>query len=1656
MHTIKGELDLYIYDKDGSLVKHHTQSNYDTFDARINPTFQDTVETITVLDCKYSAEYPRPIRYDEITVLPMYFQEPLFVPDTITTEGTDDGYFAISYNKGVNWWSHDGNTFTEVTVDTVADLRTNGMNMSDLAGIGKDQHFTKYIDHIVIKATPNGVDDIITRHDTLLLYDSSLIEPNYVRWIGPLPQLHRYDLQTYPISSNRSGNTYTINVSNLAGVNDIEIDTILTYIGSSSTAQSIGTFTYVGLTIKVDEVLVGSYTITVDTEQAVYSQRQNNAEYSFWGTSSPTFNDGVLGGTRYHGAETRNRIYSYNGGPAENKWFGPFKPDRDFLATSLNRSIGLPYTAEAMATENIIDPLYGLTTTGSVNLWSTDPNLYTNLGFAPLLYRYIFLNSGPASNTDYMLYYTNKVGTMLHYAYDNPIYYLNGNGWAGSNQQVTYRHMLKDPLNPVMWDYILYYGLYHDNIHIPRSSSNPFYDLIIEVYDERIDLRRYGREIIFSLTANLNETFKLATATLEDRPGHDLIIMYSDLNDGLTYLASIPITIERDHPNKDFIITVVGDLTDRFFVGNVADPLSSSVTSRGIYDLLNTQDALGGPWTSTVLLDEIKETTNDPYLTAVHVDHAGNVSDGTTIFDQQWDYRHLVKYGNVVTSVDTHGDQSIEFDSTSMVYLKDDVGASGYSFKWGMQRPTLSTYFEFEPDSLQDATISLNRSTHIEITAAGEVQIGTMGDQNYSLTRKRPNRFHYYRRSGPTLRTCNSYIDEDNEPIVYGFQVSSATGYTKYYNWKGWGVEKLNVDTSSWFSRSQKTFDVTIYHPDVCTMSAPYQDGSDSEIKVAKVYNSSSDLKIVKMTLNTGIHGTLTTHQVGGSAFTHAQNCITSTYTNDDDDPILVIVSGSGWNLADGIIEVNLNTDVVTKIVTSGEYYSYIYFDLEGGTGNDRHGKCVTYKDPDGDWITFAVRNPITGVIRKYNHTTGVCTAATIGPMLKESSMASIWGNGDPSSVHSTNPWSMTALPKTNICIISAGPNGVEDSTYWCVGAIDMHREVVISSNIPTRDPYYYYAPDGSYSAQQISCGYNGVGRLQGLSTSNDLMDELYIACVASCGSSISYGGSDIVHMSKVDVSGVMLEYIQNTMNYTASAVNYVGLVEYPEFSISLSDGEVNVNPMNDDNLVYSNNPPSSASLRAFNLGGVANYVSGSVTNPLSYTMDNLYEGRVKNIVLKNQVPSKGSYKFPPYTYTLGDIDSFFTNFTNTTTFLIYIYSQVNSNYYTYFLDTNNSLTLTKLDTGTYATATPNSIDEINNNLAAIEAIHGASAELGLLYYNINGDVTDVDVSQTYVKFKNVTLGAPSDYNSNGKMGGTRLFAKNGSCMYVPTPAIHLCNHRNRSVSRLDTSQNTNYTTQFDTLHLKDFTAGLLTFSTCGDSDGEGGTVLIAQDYRDNLIVQPLGRNVYPAITDAPRYIMMSDIFSDIFDMSLWSKQNNSVVHETQVFKRDGDATCKVYYHPGTNSSMDGASSQTWSFPMSIKDKIISTSPPYPVDAPAKFTTVSNAAGYEEWGSLRWYFVDGAGTSFIQDEMISFALSNTMGYAIDNWQVVNTFNMLVKGGVDSATYSHLNNTSAINGYKVNMHKRVGELDTTSTLIPTPSGDDTFYVLFDKEEDIYEP
>lgn len=1631
MKRLKGELDLYIFrhDDDGGskLVKHHHQFNYDTIRGRLDPNFSATCDRITRFECDKSFEYPRSVQYDELTELPLYLDEPLFVPDIIDAQLSGDGFFALSYDQGTTWWMYNGAALVSITKPaTAAELRASGMDKANLAVVPLSAHTEKYVDHIIIMATPNAANEAIYGYRINMKYDSALIDPYYVRWIGDIPKLSRYTLETLPISSSKTDNTYTIDISNLSGVAPIEVDTIMTFVG-----DYIGTFTFVGLTVEINEVLVGTYTITVETDLDIDDQRSTNAKSLFWGSGTAPDTDGILGGVRHHGAETQGQIYTYNGGPVQNTWLWPFMPDKAFREASLKRSIGLPWSTVYEYGDNVIDPAYGLASTGSVVLWSTDTEHQTGLGLSPMLYRYRFLTTGDASTAEYLLFYKTRAETLMGLDRARPDTWSNETYMTdshGGGYHPGHQHMLKDPAHPVIWNKLMYDYLSPDGEYTPKTASNPYHDLIIEVYDDHLNISKYGFDPMFTLEANTNEVFYSATASLEDPTGYDLTIHYYDSDQGSYYLASIPVSITRNSVTKSFDVTVNDDLTDRLFVGNISSPRPTGTSGLAMYDMLRVQHALGGPWTPANLLADLK-TMDGSFLSALHEDSTEPTDDSSAVFDQEWDFRHLNKLGSVPVAADIYGDQAATFDGSSLVYLTDNNGDSGRSFRWNMHTPVLSSYLEFQPDVLQDSTLMQNRGGQVRLQSDGTLIFDGKKPIGASVSRT-TMQFEQYKFDEPT-----DPIQSRSQSLLYVAPASGDVVSLCMHDTDG--LIHTEVRSGEWSSN--------VAYDGVDIAGARWQgffwDSVSSTTKVARVHSDDTGLFISAYDVDNRTYDTAAEYTVGGNPFTHAMNALVSMYTDDSGDPILVIYSGEGWLQTDGILEINLATDTLTQIAMSGTQIGYVdYRDY-----NDGRDKAVTFKDSNGDRITVAVKDPSTGQCFYYNHTTGICTEETLGEFLTNSQLVAIWGLANRQEIR---PWSLTHIRGTAKALFIAGEYNMLESTHphTYMSVVDLGKKEVITKGLEVTgrietspSPNYYYS-NKSVPVAQLPHGH---------SDSNNTQPEA-IHCIVQTPYTAYNPYCYLKEVqSVIDLRALYSAAEKDSATYSTT-LHKMGVVEYGGFQIGVLDDQVMLVGPNKTISDYGR-ADSDPRLAHMNVGGELAFTGANTANISDYTSSNLYDGTVKNVVLRTQGPQYGAYRFSCYMYPALLIDSFWTEFAGNTTFLLSIVKSGEAG--TYFLDSNSGYALTLITDANLGQVTPSDINVINSNLATVQGALGHGDLLGLVYYNIDGDTGSPSVSKTYVKYTCEANDPVEDLTKSRRTADPRCFCKNGHFLTVASPAQTMENHLGETVhvNYDDTKTLHGY---FNLARLPNMVAGVCVYTDSGPSTPTGGCSFVALDGDDNLVTQALSYNVFSDREGSYRHYIMSDVFAGTLDISLWNRQHSDDTDgEVMVFYKSGEISAQCMYIPGSTFSYDnGETEQHTMFPWKVDGGVCSTALPYPGDAPNMFKETANAAGYKEWGDLRWYFQDGTGTSFGADEMISFSLANNFGYAIDNWQVINSFSSLNQGEIDPLTGYGVRESASADGSSVGIHDRAGDIDTSSTLMDEPTADDKFFVIFEDRQD----
>lgn len=1622
MHKLHGELDLYKYRKSNSggwdLVDHHHQTNYDTLRGRINPTFSANCYRVTRLECFKKFKYPRPPKYGELSKLPIYFNEPLFVPDTLSIGGSGTNYYALSYDNGSTWWTHDGVTFQSVTFATSAELIAVGMVDTEFEAMDSTIHADKFIDSIIIATTPGDASSGVHQYEFILKYDSGRIDPYYVRWVGDIPVIDRYVLEALPISSAKEGNTYTINISNISGVEPIELDTLLTYVG-----QYIGTFTYVGITVEIDEILVGSYTITELVDQDVDTQRSKNAKSVFWGKDTPTYDDGILGGSRFHGSETSGGIYTYNGGPAENVWCWPFIADKKFRRTSLSRSVWMPYTSALAFGDNIVNPQYTLDSSGGAVISCSDRDNYmSGLSFWPFYLRFLFITDGDAGTATYILYRAARSGSLLsiersrdvecvYISTSTPQLSLLYNTIFGTGYAVINHPLLRRPDRMVPWSTIMYRQLAYDGQVTPRCAYNSFHDVIVEVYDDHLDISRYAGLKLLTINANAGETFKNAHLTLEDPSGRDLTIWYYVASTGEHYYASLPVTITRDTTMQDFIVAVTGDLTERLLYSNISSPASEPSCGLALRDMILTQDALGGTWGTAALLTELKATDNLRFSTSLHQDIAGAVSDSTRIFDQMWGYRHLIKNGSVPTSADLSGHQVATFTGSSFIYMNDGPGDSGLNMKWADNRPTKSVYLEFEPSALQDSTVIQNLATTYNLDSGGQITVSSPYEFGVSVMYMTG-----LSSVGPALDFTNTaYRNMTRGPVYIDPSDNTIKGLGQA------NTGQLLVDFSSPAIGTFRPYDaVGIAGARWCH---PYFDQATSSVKIIRVHYSSANLILSSYDVDNDTYSESYTILVNGAAFTHASSAITSIYVNDSGDPILVIFSGSGWTQADGLLEVNLTTMTATKIALTGGYYQYIGF----SSYNVGTYKGVTFKDSSGDIITAAARNPLTGEVAFINHTTGtyeLVTLGSVGPWITTN--------------YTGSPWSLCQVPGTSYALFILGDYVYANGTVEAitVSLLDMEARTLARIDIEAVSAQSTGVANTTYNSETAVALYP-----PGYTKWNEPVEYLSHCMVRSDN---SYNWLHVLE-TRIYMGALSSSVATDSCSYSVSLAK-IGTVEYPGFTLTVVDDEIALSGGNKDWVPCT---PDSLDKRLSSLviGGALSYSgSGDVSNIASYTSSNLYSGTVKNFVTKTEPVRYGAYKFTDRLHTVADIDHFFTTFGGSTTFLLHIVANNESG--TYFLDTNNTGELTLITDANRGSVTPNSISDINSALSSILLTFGQQARMGLVYYDINGNTPASAIrSQTYAVLNQAVADAPPyRYDVTERFSGMVMCAKNGTVYSIPYPCTYLRTHVDEYLWTGGSQGQQGY---MSVMHTPDMLIGLLSELPSNVSSAPSGSIsFFGIGVDDSVLFQPLCRDTWSDRL-LPRHILCSDIFTGLTDLSMWAKNSaDASEHESTCFFMPSEPDRMVNFLPMTMRTLDdGTSGAPGRFSISWNDGLLSTAVPWVFDAREKFTVTTNASGSVTWANLNWYFIDGTSPSFGSNEILSFAIHNSYGYSIDNYQIVNTSNLLSNGEMQVG--ADLDSVS-LDGTTLGIDTQAVILDTDSAMLGASTSNDTIFTTLGKK------
>ena len=1654
MFQVKGDLDLYIYDIRGKLVKHHTQSNYDTLQARITPSFSSNVFRITQFDYTESFHYPKKLVYGEYADLPLIIPNDAFVPSSITLDG--EGKTVLSYDMGTTWYTYDGTQLVAVTINNVDDLRSVGMTNALLDSIPEDTHFQKYQGHLLVRTTPDVPGHAINYIYTVHAFDHRLLDPYYARWFGlAFGSAYPYILKSVPISTSMSDNVYTINVSNLGGANPINIDTIYTLVDGD---EYIGTLTYVGVTVEPDHVLTGTYTITVESgDEDISAQRTKNLFMANWTSETPSNTDGILGGM-YYGGGALCHLKTYEGGPVQNAQLLPFTPDAELRRESLSRQTIRPYSFDSIYDAPYIDAGYVVQSTGTINLYTSDESYLSKLTSLPSILKFRILSSGDSGVATYQVWYNSKIYQAMPYArqkwlwsYRSPNYPYVESGdqetWYDHYNAVAYHYtLLKSADEPLPWGYILYGKLGTDDDYIPNFSCNPFFDIIVETYKTRIIVKRYGSdEILFRLDSNSGEEFHCATATYEDPTGRDLHIITYIPDTQVYKLSSIPVSITRSS-DKLFKFTVNGDLSERHCVGNIHDPFGT-VDGLYLHTLLKIQNAQNGPWDTQTLLGLLKTMSNDDYLAVCHEDATGAVDDASKVIDHVWNYRHLTKYGNVTSASDDTGDQIIEFDGTSLAYLEDTLGGSGLDSRLDMQNPILSTYIEYRPSTTQDSTVLSCRGGKLNLKATGELEFS-------------PEAPAIVPSGTPSIKLW-TYVDVPNGSAAqYGFGVMDGfidpstdkpMAIITWWNGASYNPHHtifLDLTTGSWTDIENMGHNATVNNKYFSWIGRPYIDPSDGHTKFVGLRTDTDDpalqiivYDVVDDTLDfwDGINPDGLTGNIGArSHYSFDVNSIDAT--------LYIFPQDYASNVDRCVIEV----DLVNKTATYG---TGSWTMLSGGWPTNNGGRVgVSYTDEStGDKISLLIMTSAdtdwaNGGVWFFNHTTRTSEKINIGKLFDDYGFTNNI-NGSHRLTKINNKYAF--LNKTNY-----------DSNIYVnyhphqYSIIDLQNKSVFACDIygltgsGVRSGGSYMRPGGLTTYPE---GYE-----------DKALSECLIVDAVSINSLWDHG---YVYTVPFDLSWVNGTETTGTPTYSTTTDNTTAIVDMPgRFSLVVhGDGNHEIsgtNAVDAGGRLYTN----LQHLNTLTVGGTLSYTGTDQSSISSYTAASLYNGAVKNLVIKKNALDQGPYRFQPCMYDLSSIISLSANFTGTTTLLFQISDLADLSLDgVYFLDTNNSMTITKVVDSNLDTVTPNTIDDLNAYIDTIQAHFSTDTRIGFFYYDIDGNQLMPIRSEVYVEFDaELSSGVVIDPAPiRMRRAADYMSAHNGHYMMSLHHTIN--NQVDRPVADVaDIKVNPNYdyvsaastirqyTLQHDGLIINALYKGQnrdYSYSNYGVYTSFG-CALITLDKLDHYTYYSMASDNthYAAYTTDytahPRVYLAHDPFDDFYALG-WGTDE----HDTIVFHRPSESMAQYSLVPTRNYTFDLTNEQAIMVPLCIDDGIVNTTHPFPLDAPTEFTLTSSSTVSTTWGGLYWYFNDGTtGTSFVQDEVLTFGVANNFGFAIDNWQVINSFGAARMSGINT-NFKYNMCGHMTDGEMIELGYVPGVVDQNSVSIEEPSVDDKFFVIF---------
>lgn len=1562
MDRIKGIISGGIYNKAGQKVQDIFLYNYDTIDGRLSDDF--STECYRVDEFKVLVENPSLISrvYEGTYVkVPMYPTEAMFIPETFTIKGSaENSKFVISYDQGTQWWYWDGASLVPTTFADANELKAIGMDINALNAITADAHDEKYVDHVVLAMTPSG-EDFIEGYDMTMVYTPTRSSSAATRWIGDVKNIDRYTFNRTPISTGQlvDGNTtyYDINISNIGGTENLIIKNICAENFDNS---KIATFANVDLSVEPDHVLIGKYRLIRNAANDVLEQIDENTKMMLLGTTNPDYTDGAFSVnlSNYSGATLLGES-GFNA-PTNHASVYPVLADSTLREQQLNRTVVIPETEQHQ--HNEINAGWLVSSNGNLNVTSTDPEFLSKLSHFPAYLRMRMLTTGTESTTEYLPYIQHRPDSL----FSNRLAYLS----ADSN---TLFHMdfLRNVVNPLPWNYIEYHNVGIESSDVPMQSVNPFHDVILDTFEDKIVIRRYSGDQLFEMMAQAGETFQMAWVNRDDPSGRCLYIIANDSVTGDNILFSSPISFVLDSSDESITVVTNGDLSERFFYGNVSDP--DSEYAMVAKDVLELHQALAGTAKPSDILGDMQTETN---LYSAYSSNTipGTVNTGSTLHDQKWGQLEVTLAGD---SQSTTNGPNYVVDFAGSGYAFTDEVVDDLSRRTAL-RPDSFVSFKLNPVADQDAIPLQMDDVWLNIDAAAGLKIGTNAVW--------PNFMN--------IESSYGWFIGGNEPN---------------------DIVRMDFgdDTIDLIARASMAYD-RAYHGICFRSMGVWMAGGTTSAGTLEKYDLTSD------TSNSLERGSLATPMTKGDGhsgdaqygrmFNRFGNTPVQAIDYDNDSvattPRVDLPQASNEDLVDS--SMLLHNEEST-------WWGYPVNNWVSGGAGVFHGSVNILEIQHANDTAIANDTLIT------NDTTGGISGL----------FGHIYNNGDYGWFSQYNTLDFAEcgsgidfkrLDKNlSLITVETRMTGVGAITS-CSGA-DSYSNRKTSMN---NNDYGYSIRNQNEASQRKDLN-------------NDTLSFVTRATPPTDKRNAAACSDWLVSNAKPFSENIRLG------TYISGSNTEIGLWNTRGMTVGIQGDTVQVAPRKDEDMTKG--------LSWLGLGARISPNTG-YDNIGEYNVSDYFEGQLSDIHVGAGVDLDGAFRHLPYMYDLADVEGFESTHTlpSTFTFIIEGHSEKITHY---FIDTANGDAITEINTGNMGNVTPVDIDELNAALVTLKAFFNTRARIGLVTYDLE-TTNSYKVSKTYVKTRHVVRPIhPRAYgmDSSGNYSETdpalnarfttRLFAYNGRGIWIPKDTSQEKSVVEDIVNRRRLTEISPLHT-FDNIQVCENGAGFICFidrSTINTSE------------RHFLWV---GKNDYRYVTELEDYVGGYEHVSmgtyNVWDES-WSVQtcltDPSLTEwndkSREYFANTGDRVLCIPTRNDIASGSIGSSVERTSFlPWTITtDSKLDVTRAFPEVSVDKYKLISATAPFI-WESISWSFANGASSPhFSMGDIFSTALLGYHGAAIDNWQILNSFNLMMHCKADIQDYSTLDAVTV--DVSDEMKGRVGEIDEGSSLITEPATLSKFFL-----------